>query len=179
MKICILCFIILLCLSFNFVSASERYLCDSNSGNKFSIIIPDGWKANGSKQNSLLLTLVGPTDKSFTIKINIMIDKTENMTLDDYIDKMHKTFTKPPPMYKEVKVISEKIITINGNKGYKAIIDYILNMQGKNFCSRTMETIIIKDSHAYIIIGSAMESNFSKYENIFEEVSGSFKFEKN
>ena len=157
--------------------AEERYIYDKGGKIKFSLIRPDGWEINSKKENGVILTLTGPTEKSFTVKINIMVDKINNMTMDEYIKKMHETFKNPPPIYKEVRILSEQIISVNRTEKYEAVIDYILNLDGKNLGSRTMETIIIKDGLAIIIIGSAMENNFSKYEGIFKGVSDSFKFE--
>ncbi len=161
----------------SFAFAGEKYIYDKGGKIKFSLIVPDGWEINSKNENGVILSLTGPTEKSFTVKINIMIDKINNMTLDEYIKTVHTTFKNPPPMYKEINILSEHTVTVNRIKRYEAVIDYILNMEGKNLGSRTMETIIIKDGMAFIIIGSAMENNFSKYEGIFKGVSDSFKFE--
>ncbi|MEQ8191082.1 MAG: hypothetical protein ABRQ39_24170 [Candidatus Eremiobacterota bacterium] len=157
--------------------AGERYVYDKGGKIKFSLITPDGWEINNKKENGVILSLNGPTEKSFTVKINIMVDKINNMTMDEYIKTMHATFKNPPPVYKEIKILSERTVTVNRIQRYEGIIDYILNMNGTNLGSRTMETIIIKDGLAFIIIGSAMENNFSKYEGIFKGVSDSFRFE--
>ncbi|MEQ8170367.1 MAG: hypothetical protein ABRQ38_15890 [Candidatus Eremiobacterota bacterium] len=176
MKLFLSLFIMFITVS-SFAFAGERYIYDKGGKIKFSLITPDGWEVNSKKENGVILSLTGPTEKSFTVKINIMVDKIKNITLDEYIKTIHSTFKNPPPIYKEIKILSEHTITVNRIQRYEAVIDYILNMNGKNLGSRTMETIIIKDGVAFIIIGSAMESNFSKYEGIFKGVSDSFKFE--
>lgn len=176
MKIFLSFFIIFIFFS-SLTFAGERYVYEKGGKIKFSLITPDGWEINSKKENGVILSLTGPTEKSFTVKINIMVDKINNMTMDAYIKKMHETFKNPPPIYKEIKILSEQTVIVKGTEKYEAIIDYILNLEGKNLGSRTMETIIIKDGMAFIIIGSAMENNFSKYEGIFKGVSDSFKFE--
>jgi len=158
--------------------AGEKYIFNSGTNNKYSLTVPAGWKIDDSGKTGAAILLIGPNDNSFNSQIIVIISNAKNMTLEQCLKELYETFKHPPSMYKEIKVISEIKVDIGGIKGYQLVVDYIMNKQGKNLSSRTLQTIILKNNCAFIITGVALKSNFSKYEKTFKIVTKSFKFEK-
>jgi hypothetical protein len=84
-KIIFFLILLSLCLG-SFVFAVEKYTYTKDNV-KFSLDVPDGWKADNSGKKRAPLVLIGPKDMDFEITMNVMIEKTNAANLQEYVTK--------------------------------------------------------------------------------------------
>ena len=155
--------------------AGEEYLF-TKGGEKlaFSIEAPDGWTIDDSGKNGAPLFFMGPVDQGFTINVNVILEEVGNApTLEEYVTE---AFSGQVQGIKERKVLSDEIIQVDGYNAYQAVVAYTFEVQGGEFSTKTLQTIILRKGYAYVITGSAVDGNFSKYKETFKDIVSTVKF---
>lgn len=132
----------------------------------FKINSPKGWKIDESGTMGTLAILYNPIvdkegDAPFAANINVSSESATGMDLNTYVNGSKDAMANVLTNY---KITQEKNVTIGG---VQAKILEATFVQG-SFHLRNLQLVIIKNNQAYVVTGSALESTWSRYKDVFE-----------
>ncbi|HPZ07807.1 MAG TPA: hypothetical protein PL110_06825 [Candidatus Eremiobacteraeota bacterium] len=125
-------------------------------------------------EKELTTKLKGLKFKQNDINTYLAVARVTDITPEEYA---FRAFSYRTDLVKDIRVLSDKKITIQGIDTYQAVVDYTFNLPSNLVLTRALQTCIFNKGYAYIITGSALTDNFEKYENTFKGVTESLKFQ--
>lgn len=145
------------------VSCGEIYI-DPFRG--YSMKVPENWVIDSTENMTIMY---GPRENNFTVNINIMseeINSTANLEM--YVEE-GKSHLQLLPNY---ALISDTILVINGMPAHMLLYGY----RYENFDLRVKRAILFNPTrtNAYVLTGTALETNFATYGSVFESSFQSF-----
>ncbi len=148
----------------------------TNASSSFSIQFPEGWKTDESGQFGALVFALNPVvdkdgDSSFSTNMNVTSEAVQNATLDEYIKA---TLDALPKFLSEYKTTENKEVTVNGLPG--RLIGGTFT-QGK-LKLRNTQLLVIDKGTAYVVTGTALQSNWKSYADVIAASSMTFKLTK-
>jgi hypothetical protein len=161
----------------------------------FSIEYPEKWKLKKENQFDTVLSIKAPNEiNGFSPIITIRIVNIENATFEEFVlsnrknidiekykDELPKEIVEAnKKAFKTSKLISENDIKISGKQAKEFIYEAV--SAEDNITSQAIFSFFIKKeknkNFVYSILGMTRKDDFVEYEQIFKEVTKSFKLIK-
>lgn len=132
----------------------------------FKINAPKGWRVDESGlMGTHVIFFNNNTDYvgsiPFVANINVISESAKGLSLNDYIDNSKEVLLK---ILKNYKITEDKSVKINGAEAYLIGGTFVMD----ELHLRNSQLIVIKNDKAYVVTGTALESNWDKYKNLFE-----------
>ena len=137
----------------------------------FSINAPEGWTKKDTTlmgfQTVLLMSTLEPGGDLFQENINVLTEKTGDMTLEKYLDLSYQNIGK---MLSDYKLKEEKNLEIDGQPAKS--LSYSHKMSG--FLIDVNAVFLIKNGIAYVITSSVEGGAMNKWKTDIDKALASF-----
>jgi hypothetical protein len=166
-------YLLLMMISFSVAVKSQGYLSYKDTINKFSVVIPQGWRYGlvpGYPSIKLTASRI-PATKSDTAKLsfNLNILEEPNSTLE----KAYKTLIKYLPEAKKFALLKEGEAEIDKKK-FKWLLEEHQNEQA-NVLMESLVFVTHQKGKTYILTMSGFRWDFDKYLPLFNIIVGNFR----
>ncbi len=131
---------------------------------------PSDWikKENvGGVTVAFLASKTGNSDK-FQENVNIIIQKSENITLKDYVDQTVKQLSTTSDAF----LIESKETALNSNPAHK----FVYKIDGPSLSIQALQIISIKNNNIYMFTYTAENAIYPDYLDKVNEMISSFEF---
>ncbi len=138
----------------------------------YIISYPETWDARRGRRSFQLMLISPKTDSADAFQENVIIfreDMSIDHTLKDFVDETIQE--KLPKSLKDFKLLKKESVKINGEDAYRLEYTFSYRMP-----VRSVGYIFDKEGFAYVVLGTAPDSTFASYSNIFDNIGKSFKF---
>lgn len=137
-----------------------------NKNGIFEIYPPKQWNIDDSGALGALVSMGNPVsdidgENKFMANINVVSESSGDVTLEQYLaaskEVLNKTFT-------DYQLINERIVTLRGIKGFLIEAKYNMGV----YPLHNLQLMAINKNTAYVITATSLDSNWTKYKDIFE-----------
>jgi len=144
---------------------------------EIAFTVPEGWllqEPDKTQENSPNVVAVGPKVGAVNPVISFTVNQTNQRTLDDLISEKIESLNQAIES-ENLKIISQKKITVNDNLAYEINAEGIFSSNGESFNLKFKEILIYDTEKFYTFNYSNGIDDFDSQLSRFEETINSFE----
>ncbi len=151
----------------------QNYRTYTPRDSSYTISYPQTWEAHRGRRSFQLMLISPRTDSTDKFQENVIIfrEDMEGKKLDGYVNYLIKE--KLPKSVKGFSLISKKKEKINNLNSF--VLEYKFEYRAP---VKSLAYVFEKDGFSYVVLGTAPDSTYSDYKQIFTNVGHSFIFNK-
>jgi hypothetical protein len=157
--------------AFTGLKSNSDYRTYTPKDSSYVVSYPSTWDAHRGRKSFQLMLISPRTDSSDSFQENVIIFREDagSKNISQYADYIINE--KLPNSVKDFKLLSKTSKKINKLNAVRLVYSFNFRKPAKS-----LAYIFLDDGFAYVVLGTALESTFSKYEQNFDHIGKSFKF---